>query len=293
MDQPEKHALEKPNLTRVVDKIDDLSTLPQVLRKILDITADPNAGAADLQDILKSDPALTGKLLKVANSSYYGLREKVTNVKNAVVFLGFKTVKNMAVAASVCDMFKSDEKISGYSRVELWKHSVAVAVCAKSIAQRAGLKIGEELFTAGIMHDIGIIIADQYLHEHLCAVLESPERQETPFCELEKKLLGFDHAALGEKVAQQWKIPEDISRIIGFHHRPHMCPESHRIHSTIVYLSDVLCNAKQIGFIVNAQVDKERLGAALEDIKFQKQDISIILEELPRELDKAKELFIL
>ena len=90
-------------LDSVVSRIEDVSTLPQVLKRVMDIISDPEAGARELQEVLNYDPALTSKILKVANSSYYGLQEKILNVKRAIVFLGFRTIKNIAIAASVCD----------------------------------------------------------------------------------------------------------------------------------------------------------------------------------------------
>ena len=212
--------VEKPDLNKIVAKIHEISTLPQVLKKILDVTADPTSGASDLQDILKSDPAVTAKILKVANSAYYGLVQKVTNVKRAIIFLGFKTVKNLSVAVSVSDMFKSEETIMGYSRGELWKHSVSVALCAKSITRRIGLMEAEDIFTAGIMHDVGIIIEDQYLNEYFKKVLMDTDLAQNGIIETERKILGFDHATLGEKVVLQWKIPEEIATIISYHHKP-------------------------------------------------------------------------
>ncbi len=185
------------DLDQILDKIKDISTLPHVLQKIFDVTADENAAAYDLQQLLKTDTALTAKILKVANSAYYGLSQKVVNVKNAIVFLGFKTVKNLAVAASVCDLFKSEDSCNDFSLIDLWRHSVCVAVCAKTIAQRAGLQSGEEIFTAGIMHDIGIILENQYFPDEFAAVLTDERLDETGMCACEQDILGFDHAHLG------------------------------------------------------------------------------------------------
>ena len=283
----------KVNLEKLLAKIDEVSTLPQVLKKILDVTADENAGASDLQDILKADPAITSKLLKVANSAYYGLQQNVVNIKNAIIFLGFKTVKNLAVAASVCDMFKSQDTVGGYSREDLWKHSVVVAICAKTIAQRAGLKSGEDVFTAGIMHDIGIIMEDQYLHDRFLTLLERTDLNEVGFTKAEMEAFGFDHALFGESITIQWKIPSEITKLIAFHHKPRQAPEDYQQSATIIYLADVLCNAKKIGFVPNQKVDKNELNIALESLNFKKEDVSLILAELPAEIDKARELFIM
>jgi len=284
---------EKPDLNKTAAKIEEISTLPQVLKEILDVTADPTSGAFDLQDILKSDPALTAKILKIANSAYYGLVQKVTNVKRAIIFLGFKTVKNLSVAVSVSDMFKSEETIMGYSRGELWKHSVSVALCAKSITQRIGLMEAEDIFTVGIMHDVGIIIEDQYLNEYFKKVLMDTDLAQNGIIETERKILGFDHATLGEKVVLQWKIPEEIATIISYHHKPRVAPEAYRKQIAIIYLADIICSARKIGAVLNSKVSKPDLDAAMNELNFTKEDIAVIIDDLAGEIDRAKDLFII
>lgn len=283
----------KPDLEYTIKKIGDISTLPAILNKILHATADPATGAEYLQHILKSDPALTAKTLKVANSAYYGASQKVITMKHAIVFLGFKTVKNLAIAASVCDMFKSHERINEYSREALWKHSVAVAICAKSIAQRSGLRSGEDIFTAGIMHDLGIIMEDQYLHQHFVRLLQEPQLAERNICAAEQSVFGFDHAKLGSMVAMQWKIPAELCRPIEFHHTPRLAPAAYQTTAAIVYLANVICNAKKIGYVIKDMIDTADLNLVLALLHFQKDDVALIVEELPGEMEKAHELLIL
>ncbi len=283
----------KLDVNKIILKIQEISTLPQVLKQMLDVTADPTSGASDLQDILKSDPALTTKILKVANSAYYGLSQKVTNVKRAIIFLGFKTIKNLSVAVSVSDMFKSDEIIMGYSRGELWKHSVSVALCAKSISQRIGLMEAEDIFTAGIMHDVGIIMEDQYINEFFKMVLMDDDLAQNGIIETERKIFGFDHATLGEKVVLQWKIPEEIATIISYHHKPRVAPEDYKKQISIIYLADVICSEKKIGAVLNTKINKPDLDAAMKELSFVKEDITVITNDLNGEIERAKDLFII
>jgi HD-like signal output (HDOD) protein len=286
-------AAEPPSIAEVVKGIDEVSTLPRVMQRILDIVSDPNSGAGDLQDILQTDPALTAKLLRVVNSTYYGLREKVGNVKRAVVFLGFKTVKNIAVAASVCDLFQSDESIKSYSRNQLWRHCVAVAVCSRSIALRAGLNITEEVFTMGIMHDIGIIIEDQYVHDAFVQCVESPAFDESGLVEAEQRHLGFHHGRLGSQVALSWGIAPDIAKPMAYHHDPSASPEQHSLGAAILYLADVLCAAKKIGFAPCPHIEKSQMNYALDILGFNRDDVSLILKDMTAEVEKAHELFVL
>jgi len=283
----------KPDVMKVVEKIGEVSTLPQVLRRVLNVTSDPNAGAAQLQDILQADPALTGKILKVANSAYYGATQKILNVKHAVVFLGFKTVKNLCIAASVCDMFTSDYQIGSYSREELWKHSLMVAICSKAISQRSGINLGEDIFTAGIIHDIGIIMEDQYFHKDFVRVLEAPHLSDLGLTAVEQEVFGFDHAGLGGRVVAKWRIPAEIARTIEYHHKPQSAPEACRKGAAIIYLSNVICNAKRLGSMPVEKADRSDLNFVLEALSFRKEDVAVIVEELPGEIEKASELFII
>ena len=283
----------KPDLKKIVGRLDDISTLPQIFNKIIAVTSDPLSGATDLHNILQFDPAITMKILKLANSAFYGLQEKVHNTKRAIVVLGFQTVKNIAVTASVCEIFKSKNKGSLFSREELWKHSVAVAVCAKSIAQRVNLDREEDIFTAGILHDIGIIMEDQYLNTDFIKILSNPSSEGPGFIEREKAVFGFDHAEIGEKVALRWKIPKEIVSAIAFHHKPKFATESQRKMVVIVYLADVICCARKIGFSLSESVNSADVNFAMKTLCFKKEDIAVILEELPEEIEKVKDFFTL
>lgn len=285
---PKRH-----DVSRLVSKIDEISTLPQVLRKVLRVASNPNAGASDLQAILKSDPALTSKILKLANSAYYGLAQEVTNVKRAVIFLGFKTIKNLVFAASVCEIFKSKEDIGGYSRELLWKHSVVVAILSKTISQRAGLNVGEDIFTTAILHDIGIIMEDQYLNKEFRGVVSHPHIGERGLNDIEQAELGFDHAFLGEQVSIRWKLPKEISKIIAYHHKPQNAPEEIRRSASIIYIADAISNANKIGYVTNSRISKTVFQFAMDAVGFKKNDIAIIINDLPEEIKKAKDLFVI
>lgn len=283
---------QKLGIAKIIEKISEVSTLPRILQLIIAATADPNAGALHLQNILKADPALTAKILKAANSAYYGVSQKILNVKLAVMFLGFKAVKNLAIAASVCDMFRSGRQINNYSREALWQHSMAVAICAKSIAQRSGLQTGEDIFTVGIMHDIGIIMEDQYLHEDFTGMLNDPRCAECGITEVEHAVFGFDHAQLGARVMDRWKMPEEIYRPIEYHHRPQRAPDAWRMLTAIVYLADVICNATKTGFVLGARVIPADMAFALDVLHFTREDVSIIVEELSHEIEQARDLLV-
>ena len=282
----------KPNIDRIVEKIDEISTLPPVLHRVLSLTADPNARADQLQNILQTDPALTAKILKVANSAYYGATQQVTSIRHAIIFLGFSTVRNLAMATSICDMFKSAEVINAYSREELWKHSIIVALFAQSISQRSGAGIGADIFTAGILHDIGIIMEDQYFHDDFTVIIQDELLAAGGLTSAEKSCFGFDHAELGSRVTHRWRIPEEIVQVIKYHHKPLQAPESYRRSACIAFLADVICSAKKVGYAPQKNAEKADIAGAMEILKFSKEDVVVAVQELPRLLEKARQFFI-
>ena len=131
----------KPSLESTIRKISSVSTLPHVALKIVELTSDPTSTAADLESVIRSDPALTARLLKMSNSAHFGLSERILEIRKAVIFLGFKTVKDLALSASVCELFRNSTQIGRYKRTDLWKHSIGVALCSKAISQKSE-KIG-------------------------------------------------------------------------------------------------------------------------------------------------------
>ncbi|MCP4715149.1 MAG: HDOD domain-containing protein, partial [Deltaproteobacteria bacterium] len=259
----ENGSSKKPKLSRVVNKIGEISTLPQVMTDIMQVTAKSESGAAELDNILQADPAMTSKILQIANSSYYGTSQKIFSVKRAIVLLGFDEVKNIATAASVASIFKSNTKIFDFSLEKLWTHSLGVAICSKIIAEKLDMENPEELFTAGIMHDIGIIMEDQYLHDYFFRIIEDLQLTEKGLVEAEQTVLGFDHGMLGGRVARHWKLPDNICRVISFHHRPMDLVESNRLPTAVVYLADLICNVRKIGYVPTKKAEAEEIMAIL------------------------------
>lgn len=282
----------KPNIERIVEKIDEISTLPQVAQRILALINDPNTGADLLKDILQTDPSLTAKILKAANSAFYGATQSISSIRHAIIFLGFSSVRKMAMAASICTMFKSSSVINTYSREELWKNSIIVALFAQTMAQRSGSGTEGDIFTAGILHDIGIIMEDQYFHEEFTGIIQDERLPAIGLTGVEKSCFGFDHAEFGGRVAQRWKIPDELVQVIKYHHSPLDAPASYQRAASIVFLADIICRAKKTGYAPQQNAEKAQVSGAMNLLKFHKADIVVIVEELPKIIETARQFFI-
>ncbi|MDD5091260.1 MAG: HDOD domain-containing protein [Candidatus Wallbacteria bacterium] len=276
------------NTMSIIDRIEKLPTLPAVLMKVIETAENENSTAADLNKIISRDQALTGQILKLANSAYYGFPRSITKITEAVVIMGFKTVKGLCLSATVCSMFKSDEKVGNFSPRELWRHSVAVGICAEVIAKRIRSKMVEELFTLGILHDMGILMVMEFLKEDFVTIQTKTELEQRRLSEVEKEIIGMDHGLIGKSLSQKWKIPKLIGDVIGFHHTPQYAFGDAKEMAAIIYLANLICELKKIGhdgeYIIPPLAREPFLTLGLE-----KNDIKPVADQMDQEMAKAQE----
>lgn len=208
-----------PVVVELVKEIDKLVTLPEVFIRINKLTADPNSTVEDIAKAVNLDPSFTARLLRLANSSFYGFSSSVETVPKAVAIIGTQHIRNLALSTSVAKSFAGLPNTL-VSMENFWRHSVFCALAARHLAKLAGKMDAETMFTAGLLHDIGELVIfsrkAQQAKESLLLVQDSAD--EIPVYQAEKQLLGFDHAEVGAELARQWKLPEIFEECIGFHH---------------------------------------------------------------------------
>jgi putative nucleotidyltransferase with HDIG domain len=250
-------------LQLLVDSVDDIAALPDLTAKIIKTADDPNGNAFQLLKIVSHDPALVAKILKLVNSSFYALPNKVASLEKAIPMLGMGGIRNLAISSSVAGMFRGGELCDGYGTRDLWTHSIAVAVVARELARKAKLGIADEAFLVGMLHDLGLLVIHQKLPQQLRSVCEMTLSQERSFYEVEREMLGFDHSQVGAALAARWKFPASVKNAIEFHHHPADAPPEHRRLATLAYVSDTLCGHTDEGFNLTAcfqQLDEELLA---------------------------------
>jgi putative nucleotidyltransferase with HDIG domain len=194
--------------------------MPAVVIKIQQLLFDPNSTAQQVADCIESDQAIAAKVLKIANSTYYGMSGKVSSVHHAAVILGFKALGELCTIAAFSDFMGNKLPGYGYHSDELWKHSLAVAGAAKLIAEKINPPIIHEALTAGLIHDIGKLILDPYVLEQRETFDAFMEDGNQTFLEAEKQILGFDHAEIAAEICTHWKFPESLTQAIQYHHHP-------------------------------------------------------------------------
>ena len=271
-----------------LSKIGDIATLPEVTARIITVVDDPKSTARDLHNIIKNDPALASKILKVVNSAFYGLPGQVSEIDRAIVLLGLSAVKNIAISASISRLFNSDRISDKFSARDIWKHSVAVAVATREFAVHNGRRaFAEEAFLAGLIHDLGMLVERQAFPEGLAEVIREASKGGRHFCDIEQEIIGADHQALGSALAAKWKFPRALQTVLGYHHRVANLSEDYRLLPTMVYAADTLCCHERCGFHLTAE------GQALDDttlavIGLTEAQFNEVRAELPELIEAAE-----
>lgn len=232
-------------LESVVQQIGSLPTLPSVIVQVNEKVANPKTSALDLARTILEDQALTARLLRLVNSPYYGFPRRIATVTEAVTILGFHPVRNLLLTASVVDLLVSDE-MPEFSPTHLWEHSIGTAVAAGLLARYARHEDREEVFVAGLLHDVGKLVLFRVATKDFLTVLETTRHEDIPVRAAEQRVLGFAHDQVGRMLAERWKLPVRLSEAIGFHHRPELAQIAKR-EAAIVHAADILARALGLG----------------------------------------------
>ena len=273
----------------IIDKVHNLPTLPTVANKITSLIKDPTCTAIKVSEIIDKDQSLTTKVLRLVNSVYYSLCTNVTNVQHAVALLGFKTISQMVISIAVFDVFKGRYG-EEFDRVGFWKHSIGCAVISKMIAEKIHYPKLDDSFTAGLLHDIGKVVLDQYLHEEMIKIIKLVQEKDISFVDAENEVLGLSHADIGEQVMKNWKIPTSITVAVKYHHQgPNEradSPLSQDVIVDIVRLSDVICKRGKIGF-AGDKIIPEMTEDLWNRLDINQESINEIVEGCIEEVEKA------
>lgn len=201
----------------IVQKIKELAALPQITHQIIQLTNNPNASMKDLERLISIDQGMSTRVLNTVNSAYYGFSRKIASLKDAVVLLGFKTVRNLAMTVSTFDMFVGKTDAQNLRRGKWWRHSIDTALCARLIASQVDGVSPDEAYTAGLLHDIGKPLLDRY-GDVPYEQVEAFTTQGFSELEAEARVFGCSHVEVGRAVSLHWGFPEKLVEAIGEHH---------------------------------------------------------------------------
>ena len=236
--------------TRIISKMQDIKSFPQFVLETMRKLNDPESNAADVAKSLSRDEGLVLRILKLANSAAYGMTRNISNISEAIALLGYKSVSNIILAATVYSAM--DKGLSGYAldRGELWKHSLMVAYTSRHLAKLTEKVSTEDAYVGGLLHDIGKVILNDYVRFGYGIIVKMVEEKHIPFTEAEWQVLGFDHAMIGEILVSKWDMPESYRVAVAYHHKPNELPEDKKQYQPIldiVTLANTICLMLGIG----------------------------------------------
>ena len=231
-------------LERILDGAADLAALPQVVMRVMDLTNDPKATATDLEKIIALDQALAAKILTLANSSYYGLPRRVSTLREAVVFLGFKTLRNMAMTITTFNLFLGRSDTPALARRALWRHSVDTGQCARIITGLLPPLIQEavgvdQAYTCGLLHDVGKMALDRSRHALFVSITQIAHTHHARFSVIEAEVLPFGHGQIGASLATRWNLPPMLCEAIAYHHTPRAAEINPKLTATICLANEI------------------------------------------------------
>jgi putative nucleotidyltransferase with HDIG domain len=237
--------VKQPSREDIIAKIEAFPNIPSAAAKILSLLDDPDTSAQEIGEILRYDPGLTANILKLTNSSYFGLPSKVGSVNQALVLLGWKKLAQLIVSA--CASAVMVKPVPGYDLQpgELWRHSIAVSVVAEGLSRELGLTGVDEIFTAALLHDVGKLVLGDFIRRNTSSVDDESLRT-VSFEKVERRLFGTDHAEIGAQILTGWSFPENIVAAVRWHHDPDAADKIDNL-IDVVHIANVLCLMIGIG----------------------------------------------
>jgi putative nucleotidyltransferase with HDIG domain len=275
------------DLATVLRKVRELPALPSVVLDLIESFDRADVDVATLAEKISKDQALAAKTLRLANSSFYGLSAKVRTVNQAIVVLGFDSARALAVAGGIIEGCRPERTVE-LDVTSFWRHSIAAALCARSLARRCHVA-PDDAFIAGLLHDIGrLVLASTCPHEYAQVVAYGLEH-DVSASQAEQRVLGFDHQRVGQLLAEQWKFPAVIQRAIAEHHRP--AREALRQLGGVVHVANALVQ------MLDIEGDPEAHAAPVMDevweaLALQDEQVKEICRETEMQFEEACKLLL-
>ncbi len=275
----------------LIKNVGDLVSLPDVCIRVNQMVDKPDSTAAAFGEIISQDPGLTARLLRIANSAFYGFSHEIDTVSRAVTMIGIGKLRDLVLATSTVDVF---DKIPNdlLTMENFWRHSLYCALTSRSLAMQIQLPHGESLFIAGLLHDIGqLVMFHEMPDEARKALLLSMEGGDgLEIHEAEHEIMGFDHTDVGLELARQWNLPKSLQEVIKYHHNP-SAADKFQTEVAIVHL------ANSLACLLELDSDDENVAPATDSLAWEvtgitKPQVATALEESRQQFDEVRALFI-
>ncbi|MCH7902966.1 MAG: HDOD domain-containing protein [Armatimonadetes bacterium] len=271
-----------------IERSENLPVLSQAASQILRLVDHPDVSSHQVEAAIQKDSAITAKILKVANSAFYGANG-VPTVGRAVAVIGMNSVQSLVVGITFQQMAANKMECPNFGKLEFWRHSLAVATAARIIGKLTMASKAEELYCAGMMHDIGLLVMDRFLPKIFETNLKLCQKLKQPLYKIENQTLGYDHCTVGGLLAEKWSLTKIIKHAIEFHHNPALDGEYYET-TCVIAAADAL--AHQCGFTnsvpgVAYEIDTE----VAEAIGLPTEQFAAIQDVVISEVNRAQEAY--
>ncbi len=279
-------AKQRKNIEKFIRRMPSLST---TVGKVMEICSRTDASPNELNKVISLDPVLTGQVLKLINSAYYSLVNKVTSLTRAITMLGMNTVKNIALSTAIIRSVSGAKKSKALPTAKFWAHSIGTGVSAKLLGELKGFSPmeREELFLAGLLHDLGKIpFGDEYIE-----VLNIAKLEQLPLVEVERHHMGIDHEEVGLMIAEKWKLNTVITKCITSHHEADGVEGDLGQQVALIALGNIYANILDHGYAGDPFPAEENIDRLLQYIDLSGEDFGLIGDKVKEEIRRA-EMFL-
>ncbi len=267
-------------------KIKDLPTLPDIVHKLVTLMQDQKASMSSISKLISYDQAISLRLLKVANSAYYGFLREVATIQHAIALLGLDEVKRLSLGIAMLNFLRGTNDNSSHEIENFWRHSVGCSLAAHIICKKIGVE-SEIIHTASLLHDVGKLALSSLYGKEYKSVREKVDTEGINTLDAENEILGFGHSDVGLWLCNKWKLPSSVIAPIAYHHKVDEAQKEDIINVSIVHLADIVCYGAGIGNNGNCAVPLFN-KAAKDKLHIEERDIDNMTKDLQGEEEKVQ-----
>lgn len=278
----------------IVRRAGRLPSPPVIVLKLMRLVDDDAIGARHFEQYFRSDQALTARLLKLVNSSFFGVREQVSTIPQAIQMVGFKTLRSILLSLFFNRLLPKALLAYGYGPKGLWQHSLGVATLARELAIAMALpkKVAEEVYVAGLMHDVGKIVLGGAAQEPLSLVPDVEDEENlsdglSNITSVEQRATGFDHVNVGKMVLERWKLPPDIVQTVQGHHNRNITGRK----IGVVHLADQVCVGMRLGYVSSCNYDGHLCRGIFETVGLESSEVKAVVDKSKKKIIRASKMF--
>ncbi len=267
----------------------NLSTMSAIFTRLNEAINDPKSSSAEIGEIIKDDPGLTARLLRIVNSPFYGFPQKIETITRAIVIVGLQQLRDLALATAIVNLFKGIPE-NLVTMKSFWRHSIGCGVAAKILATYRREQNAERFFVGGILHDVGRLILNSNVPDLAKEALLRSQSTGILLHECEREVIGFDHAAVGRALLRAWNLPPSLEDVVAYHHRPSDAKQF-VLETSVIHVADIIIHSLQFGST------GERFVPKIDGQGWANMDLSIsilapTLDQLDRQVNDVVQMII-